>query len=55
MRTFLLVQVQRLKEELESKDKQLIRVKQNLEEREKLHDEHHSLYGNSCEYNDEYK
>ncbi|XP_022822554.1 sporulation-specific protein 15 isoform X6 [Spodoptera litura] len=43
-----LAEVQRLKEELESKDKQLLRVKQNLEEREKLHDEHHSLYGNSC-------
>ncbi|CAB3230377.1 unnamed protein product [Arctia plantaginis] len=43
-----LAEVQRLKEELESKDKQLIRVKQNLEEREKLNDEHHSLYGNSC-------
>ncbi|KAJ8712610.1 hypothetical protein PYW07_005452 [Mythimna separata] len=43
-----LAEVQRLKEELESKDKQLARVKQNLEEREKLHDEHHSLYGNSC-------
>lgn len=43
-----LAEVQRLKEELESKDKQLSRVKQNLEEREKLHDEHHALYGNSC-------
>ncbi|CAH1639368.1 unnamed protein product [Spodoptera littoralis] len=43
-----LAEVQRLKEELESKDKQLLRVKQTLEEREKLHDEHHSLYGNSC-------
>ncbi|XP_035444329.2 pericentrin isoform X4 [Spodoptera frugiperda] len=43
-----LAEVQRLKEELESKDKQLSRVKQSLEEREKLHDEHHSLYGNSC-------
>ncbi|XP_063895101.1 centromere-associated protein E [Helicoverpa armigera] len=43
-----LAEVQRLKEELDSKDKQLIRVKQNLEEREKLHNEHHSLYGNSC-------
>ncbi|KAF9413069.1 hypothetical protein HW555_008589 [Spodoptera exigua] len=43
-----LAEVQRLKEELESKDKQLTRVKQNLEEREKLQDEHHSLYGNSC-------
>ncbi|KAJ8715324.1 hypothetical protein PYW08_005305 [Mythimna loreyi] len=43
-----LAEVQRLKEELESKDKQLARLKQNLEERDKLHDEHHSLYGNSC-------
>ncbi|XP_075979991.1 uncharacterized protein LOC142979119 isoform X2 [Anticarsia gemmatalis] len=43
-----LAEVQRLKEELESKDKQLIRVRQNLEEREKLNNEHHSLYGNSC-------
>ncbi|KAJ0174412.1 hypothetical protein K1T71_009520 [Dendrolimus kikuchii] len=43
-----LAEVQRLKEELESKDKQLIRARQNLEERDKLSEQHHSLYGNSC-------
>ncbi|XP_063626258.1 golgin subfamily B member 1 [Cydia splendana] len=43
-----LAEVQRLKEELESKDKQLIRAKQNLEEKEKLNERHQALYGNSC-------
>lgn len=39
-----------MKEEIESKDKQLARAKQNLEEREKFNEQHNSLYGNSCEY-----
>ncbi|XP_063536932.1 putative leucine-rich repeat-containing protein DDB_G0290503 [Cydia strobilella] len=43
-----LAEVQRLKEELESKDKQLIRAKQNLEGKEKLNERHQALYGNSC-------
>ncbi|KAI8439735.1 hypothetical protein MSG28_013428 [Choristoneura fumiferana] len=43
-----LAEVQRLKEELESKDKQLLRAKQNLEEKEKLSEQHQTLYGNSC-------
>ncbi|KAM3956972.1 uncharacterized protein ACR2FA_009020 [Aphomia sociella] len=43
-----LAEVQRLKDELESKDKQLSRVKQNLDERDKLSDQHQALYGNSC-------
>ncbi|XP_060804981.1 golgin subfamily A member 4 [Amyelois transitella] len=41
-------EVQRMKEELESKDKQLARLKQNSEERDKLNEQHHTLYGNSC-------
>ncbi|XP_062533034.1 centrosome-associated protein CEP250 isoform X5 [Bombyx mori] len=43
-----LAEVQRLKEEMESKDKQLVRLRQNLEERDRLNEQHHSLYGNSC-------
>ncbi|XP_026322755.1 putative leucine-rich repeat-containing protein DDB_G0290503 isoform X2 [Hyposmocoma kahamanoa] len=43
-----LAEVQRMKEEIESKDKQLARAKQNLEEREKFNEQHNSLYGNSC-------
>ncbi|KAL0822094.1 hypothetical protein ABMA28_005458 [Loxostege sticticalis] len=43
-----LAEVQKLKEDLESKDKQLQRLKQNLDERDKLNDQHQSLYGNSC-------
>lgn len=39
-----------MKEEIESKDKQLARAKLNLEEREKLNEQHNSLYGNSCKY-----
>lgn len=42
-------QVQRLKDELDSKDKQLSRLKQGIEERDKLSEKHDSLYGNSCE------
>lgn len=38
-----------MKEELESKDKQLVRLKQKVEEKEKL-TEQHSVYGNSCEF-----
>ncbi|XP_064073507.1 golgin subfamily B member 1-like [Vanessa tameamea] len=45
-------EVQRLKEELESKDKQLMRLKQNSGEREKFVDQQQSLYGNSCNPND---
>ncbi|XP_028171785.1 227 kDa spindle- and centromere-associated protein-like [Ostrinia furnacalis] len=41
-------EVQKLKEDLESKDKQLHRLKQNLEEKDKLNEQHQSLYGNSC-------
>ncbi|XP_053610633.1 golgin subfamily A member 4-like isoform X4 [Plodia interpunctella] len=41
-------EIQRMKEELESKEKQLTRVKLNLEERDKLNEQHHTLYGNSC-------
>ncbi|XP_050347699.1 golgin subfamily A member 4-like isoform X2 [Nymphalis io] len=40
-------EVQRLKEELESKDKQLMRLKQNSVERDKG-GEKQSVYGNSC-------
>ncbi|XP_063365832.1 227 kDa spindle- and centromere-associated protein-like [Cydia amplana] len=43
-----LAEVQRLKEELDSKDKQLLRAKQNLDEKEKLNERHQALYGNSC-------
>ncbi|XP_069361147.1 putative leucine-rich repeat-containing protein DDB_G0290503 isoform X3 [Maniola hyperantus] len=41
-------EVQRLKEELEAKDKQLQRIKQSLEERDKNGDQKQSVYGNSC-------
>ncbi|XP_063829173.1 early endosome antigen 1-like [Ostrinia nubilalis] len=41
-------EVQKLKEDLESKDKQLHRLKQNLDEKDKLNEQHQSLYGNSC-------
>ncbi|XP_022116002.2 A-kinase anchor protein 9 isoform X2 [Pieris rapae] len=41
-------EVQRLKEELESRDKQLSRLKQNLDEKDKLGDSHTVIYGNSC-------
>ncbi|XP_038222354.1 nuclear mitotic apparatus protein 1 isoform X3 [Zerene cesonia] len=41
-------EVQRLKEELESKDKHLARLKQIAEEKEKLSDQHATLYGNTC-------
>ncbi|XP_045522748.1 pericentrin-like isoform X3 [Pieris brassicae] len=40
-------EVQRLKEELESRDKQLSRLKQNLDEKDKLGDSR-VIYGNSC-------
>ncbi|XP_037292942.1 restin homolog isoform X2 [Manduca sexta] len=43
-----LAEVQRLKEELDSKDKQLTRLKQHVDERDRLQEQHHSLYGNSC-------
>ncbi|XP_046969688.1 pericentrin-like [Vanessa cardui] len=45
-------EVQRLKEELESKDKQLMRLRQSSAEREKFVDQQQSLYGNSCNPND---
>ncbi|CAG4982095.1 unnamed protein product [Colias eurytheme] len=41
-------EVQRLKEELESKDRHLARLKQIAEEKEKLSDQHATLYGNTC-------
>ncbi|CAH2984305.1 unnamed protein product [Chilo suppressalis] len=41
-------EVEKLKEDLESKDKQLLRLKQSLEEKDKLNEQHQSLYGNSC-------
>ncbi|XP_052743408.1 centromere-associated protein E isoform X2 [Bicyclus anynana] len=41
-------EVQRLTEELESKDKQLTRLKQTLDERDKNSEEKQSVYGNSC-------
>ncbi|XP_049876262.1 major antigen-like isoform X4 [Pectinophora gossypiella] len=43
-----LAEVQRLKEELESKDKQLIRMRQTMDEKDKLNEQHQTLYGNTC-------
>ncbi|GBP22513.1 hypothetical protein EVAR_78691_1 [Eumeta japonica] len=42
------LKVQRLKEELEVKEKQMARLRKSIEEKDKLNEEHASLYGNSC-------
>ncbi|XP_059054140.1 early endosome antigen 1-like [Achroia grisella] len=43
-----LAEVQRLKDELDTKEKQMMRLKQTLDERDKLNEQHQTLYGNSC-------